>query len=142
MVKQVKSRRAPKSRAAADFTTRQLLLAGLGALSLGRKEGVRLFGALVRDGRDLRGRARRAVSGASGRIQRDVTAAGGRVRAAIVPLRGRVEASVTGLQSRLAPLLARLGVNARAQRAPKRNTRARKPAAPRQVRAGRRIKAA
>jgi poly(hydroxyalkanoate) granule-associated protein len=134
MVKQVKSRRVP-SRAAADFNSRQLLLAGLGAVSLSRKEGVRLYGSLVREGRALQTRASRAVNAYSDRIDRDIERVRNRVRAAIAPLRKRAETALKGLrsdvQSRLQPVLARFGVKGKARRAPVKTVRARKPAAKR-----------
>jgi poly(hydroxyalkanoate) granule-associated protein len=140
MVTQVKSRRAPASKAAAEFNSRQLLLAGLGAVSLSRKEGIRLYDSLVREGRSLQTRASKAVNSYSDRIDRDLERARERVRAAIARIRGQAESALGSLRSdvqrRLQPVLARFGVKGKARRSPVKKTvrAARKPAAKRSPR--------
>lgn len=103
MVKQATTRRSSAPRA--ELNGRDLLLAGLGAASLTRKQGIRAYAALVREGRAARGRVRATFATASARFQRELAAARGR----IAPLRRQAEARLAELRRQLQPVLARFG---------------------------------
>lgn len=145
MVKQVKTRRTKPATAAA-FGSRELLLAGIGAVSLTRKQGIKLYGSLLEEGRSLQGRANDAVQNVGQQISDGFDAARHRVEAAVKPLRGRAEKTLASAKSevetRLQPVLARFGVATKTKAKPaKRAVRkpvARKPVAKRAVKARRR----
>jgi hypothetical protein len=108
MAKQIKSRRVA-AKPAVD--SRDLLLAGLGAVSLTRKQGIKLYGVLVDEGKQFQGRVEQTIE------------------SIVTPLRSRAEAAygtVKGeLETRLAPVLVKLGVKPAAKpRAAKRAAKA------------------
>jgi poly(hydroxyalkanoate) granule-associated protein len=131
MVKQTKTRKVP-SRPASEFSSRDLLLAGLGAASLTRKQGIRLYGTLLQEGRAIQGRASHAVTRVSHQINHGLDAARDGLRTRVAPLRGRARDTLSGvrdeLAERLQPMLARLGI----ARAPKKRATS-KQVAPRKV---------
>jgi poly(hydroxyalkanoate) granule-associated protein len=145
MVKQVKTRRTKPATAAA-FGSRELLLAGIGAVSLTRKQGIKLYGSLLEEGRSLQGRANAALNKAGKEISSGIDSARDRIEAAVKPIRGRAEKTLASAKSevetRLQPVLARFGVATKAKAKPaKRVVRkpvARKPVAKRAVKARRR----
>jgi poly(hydroxyalkanoate) granule-associated protein len=132
MVKQVKTRRTQPATAAATFGSRELLLAGIGAVSLTRKQGVKLYGSLLDEGRTLQGRANEAVQNVSQQISSGFDAARDRIEAAVKPIRGRAEATFANVKSevetRLQPVLARFGVKAKPAKRVVRKPAAKRPA--------------
>jgi ribosomal protein S4 len=115
MVKQAKTSRRPAA-PPVEFNSRGLLLAGLGAASLTRKQGVRLYGVLLQEGRSIQGRASDAASKVSGRIARGIEDSRKRIERRVTPLQGRARATLatvrSEVESRLQPVLARIGVGA------------------------------
>jgi hypothetical protein len=115
MVKQARKRRTPAA-SSVEFNSRGLLLAGLGAASLTRKQGVRLYGALLQEGRSIQGRASDAASRVSGRIVRGIVDGRRRIERQVTPLQGRARATLASVrrevETRLQPVLARIGVRA------------------------------
>jgi hypothetical protein len=113
MVKQAKTRRQPAA-SPVEFTSRGLLLAGLGAASLTRKQGVRLYGVLLQEGRSIQGRASDAASKVSGRIVRGIEDSRKSIKRTVTPLQGRARATLASVrgevETRLQPVLARIGV--------------------------------
>jgi poly(hydroxyalkanoate) granule-associated protein len=129
MAKQTKSRRAA---AKAGVESRDLLLAGLGAVSLTRKQGIKLYGVLVDEGKQYKGRVDRTIEGLQGQARIGAELVRERVETLVTPIRNRAEAAYgsvrTTLQARFPQALARLGVKPAAKaRTVKRATKA-KPA--------------
>lgn len=131
MAKQIKSRRVAVKPA---VDSRDLLLAGLGAVSLTRKQGIKLYGVLVDEGKQFQGRVEQTIEGLQDQAKLGAELVRERVESIVTPLRSRAEAAygtVKGeLETRLAPVLVKLGVKPAAKaRAAKRPARAKaKPA--------------
>jgi sRNA-binding carbon storage regulator CsrA len=115
MVKQAKTRRKPAA-PSVEFNSRGLLLAGLGAASLTRKQGVRLYGVLLQEGRSIQGRASHAANTLSGRIVRGIEESRKGIERRVAPVQQRARATFATVRSevetRLQPVLVRLGVEA------------------------------
>jgi hypothetical protein len=113
-----------RSKSSRPLQPRDVLLAGLGAVSLGRKQ----LAGLVADGVDnaaaLRAAARDAVETASRDAGRKVVALRRRAEAQAAPVVRKVEGlardASAQLRARLAPALAKIGVKLPARRASKR----------------------
>ena len=140
MAKQVKTRRAAAA-AKARIDARDLWLAGLGAVSLTRKNGIKLYGTLLEEGKQFQGRAEEQFDALQRQAREGFQSAKARVEAVVSPLRERAEQTYgtvkSEVETRLQPVLARFGV---AKPAPKARTRKapvakRKPAAKRKARA-------
>ena len=139
MAKQVKSRSAAPA-AKARIDARDLWLAGLGAVSLTRKNGIKLYGTLLEEGKQFQGRAGQQIDALQRQAREGFETAKARVEAVVSPIRERAEATYgtvkSEVETRLQPVLAKLGVKP----APKPRTRKapvakRKPAAKRRARA-------
>ena len=139
MAKQTKTRRAAPA-AKARIDARDLWLAGLGAVSLTRKNGIKLYGTLLEEGKQFQGRAEQQFDALQRQAREGFESARARVEAVAAPIRERAEATYgsvkSQVESRLQPVLSRFGVKA----APKARTRKapvakRKPAAKRRARA-------
>ena len=126
MAKQIKTRRAA---AKASVETRDFLLAGLGAVSLTRKQGIKIYGALVEEGKQFQGRIEQTIEGLQGQAKLGAELVRERVEAVVTPIRNRAEAAYgsakTELGTRLAPVLDKLGV----KRAVKVRAKAKRPVA-------------
>lgn len=140
MAKQVKTRRAAAA-AKARIDARDLWLAGLGAVSLTRKNGIKLYGTLLEEGKQFQGRAEQQIDALQRQAREGFESAKARVEAVVSPIRERAEATYgsvkSDLETRLQPVLAKFGVakpapKARARKAP---VAKRKPAAKRKARA-------
>lgn len=111
MAKQIKTRRAP---AKAGIEAHDLFLAGLGAVSLTRKQGLKLYGALLDEGKQFQGKVEQTIEGLQDQAKLGAELVRERVGAIVTPIRARAEAAygtVKGeLESRLAPVLNKLGV--------------------------------
>lgn len=111
MAKQTKNRRAP---AKAGVDAHDLFLAGLGAVSLTRKQGLKLYGALLDEGKQFQGKVEQTIEGLQDQARLGAELVRGRVEAIVTPLRARAEAAygtVKGeVENRLAPVLDKLGV--------------------------------
>lgn len=139
MAKQVKTPRAAAA-AKARIDARDLWLAGLGAVSLTRKNSIKLYGTLLEEGKQFQGRAEQQLDALQRQARDGFENAKARVEAVVSPIRERAEATYGSVKSeveiRLQPVLAKLGVKP----APKTRTRKaavakRKPAAKRKARA-------
>lgn len=122
MVKQVKSRKSPTPRTP-EFSTRELWLASLGAASLTRKQGIKLYDAMVEEGNQLQGKVSKAVSDAKAQVDGAIETVRGRIDGVVTPVRERAEATFVVLkdevETRLQPVLARFGkAKPAAKRAP------------------------
>jgi hypothetical protein len=111
MAKQIKSRRAaPK----AGVETRDLFLAGLGAVSLTRKQGIKIYGAMLEEGKQFQGRIEQTIDGLQDQAKLGAELVRERVEAIVTPVRSRAEAAYgtvkAELKTRLAPVLVKLGV--------------------------------
>ena len=115
-----KSKSRPASRRAIPFQPQDLILAGIGAVSLGRKEARRLYAKA--------GPAARLVVAYARDAQEQAVLAASDAQAKVVSLAAKAQSDA---QKKLAPVFAKLGIKAKA--APK--PRARKKAAPRRRRA-------
>ena len=128
-----------------DIGGRELVLAGIGAVSLTRKQAIRAYDALVAEGAqtrdriesgmtELRGqieaRAKQVRADVTGRIKPVFTQINDRVEPIITTISSRAESAKNDLQTRLQPLLAKVGIETKKKPAP----RKRKPAAKRTVR--------
>lgn len=132
MAKQIKARRVATARTSA-IGPRELVLAGLGAVSLTRKQSIRLFDAIRQEGAQLSSRLGQASVALNDRIYAARDSIGG-VVAPAVERAGNALASARGeIEQRLAPVLVRLGVKP-AAKTRKRST-AKRPAARRTSRA-------
>lgn len=111
MAKQIKTRRAaPK----AGVETRDLFLAGLGAVSLTRKQGIKIYGAMLEEGKQFQGRIEQTIDGLQDQAKLGAELVRERVESIVTPVRSRAEAAYgtvkAELETRLAPVLAKLGV--------------------------------
>lgn len=139
MAKQTKTRRAP---AKAGIEAHDLFLAGLGAVSLTRKQGIRIYGTLLDEGKQFQGKFEQTIEGLQDQARLGAELVRERVEAIVTPIRTRAEAaygSVRGeLETRLAPVLGKLGVKpapkARARTGTKRTVRKAKAATKRVAR--------
>lgn len=141
MATQSKTRRAAPA-AKARIDARDLWLAGLGAVSLTRKNGIKLYGTLLEEGKQFQGRAGQQIDALQRQAREGFDSAKSRVEAAIAPIRERAEATYgqvkSEVETRLQPVLAKLGVKpAPKPRARKASTarRTRKPVAKRRAKA-------
>lgn len=111
MAKQIPSRRAA---AKTGIEARDLLLAGIGAVSLTRKQGIKLYGTLLDEGRQLQGRVEQTIEGLQDQARLGAELVRERVEAIVTPIRTRAEAvygtAKSEIESRLAPVFDRLGV--------------------------------
>jgi hypothetical protein len=128
MSKQIKARR-PAAKRPLEIGPRELLLAGLGAVSLTRKQSIKAFDALVAGSGELRSRVGEAVGNASVAVNDGLYAARERVEGAVSPLIERAGSTLQVLrgevEAKVAPVLQRLGVTLPARKP------ARRPAAKR-----------
>ena len=115
-----KSKSRPAPRRATTFQPQDLILAGIGAVSLGRKEAQRLYAKAGPAARLAVAYARDAQE--QGRLVAD------EARAKVVSLAAKAQ---NDAQKKLAPVLAKLGIKPKAAARP----HARKKAAPRRRRA-------
>ena len=111
MAKQIKTRRAaPK----AGVETRDLFLAGLGAVSLTRKQGIKIYGAMLEEGKQFQGRIEQTIDGLQDQAKLGAELVRERVESIVTPVRSRAEAAYgtvkAELETRLAPVLAKFGV--------------------------------
>ena len=139
MAKQLKSRRAAPA-AKARIDARDLWLAGLGAVSLTRKNGIKLYGTLLEEGKQFQGRAGEQFDALQRQAREGFETAKARVEAVVSPIRERAEATYgtvkSEVETRLQPVLAKLGVKPAAKARPRKAPVAkRKPAAKRRARA-------
>ena len=139
MAKQLKTRRAAAA-AQARIDARDLFLAGLGAVSLTRKNGIKLYGTLLEEGKQFQGRAGEQFDALQRQARDGYETAKARVEAVVNPLRERAEATLgtvkTEVGTRLQPVLARLGVKPAPKARPRKAATAkRKPVAKRRARA-------
>lgn len=111
MAKQIKSRRAATS---AGVEPRDILLAGLGAVSLTRKQGIKLYDTLLVEGRQFQGRFEQTIEGLQDQARIGAELVRERVEALVTPIRTRAEAvygsARSEIETRLQPVLSRLGV--------------------------------
>jgi hypothetical protein len=122
MVKQIKSRKSSTKRTP-EFTARELWLASLGAASLTRKQGIKLYDAMVEEGATLQVKVNRAVTDAKGQVDGALKTVRGRIDGVVAPVRERAEATYVVIkdevETRLQPVLARFGkAKPAAKRAP------------------------
>ncbi len=113
MAKQIKSRSVARAKQNA-FEVRQLWLAAIGAVSLGRKQGVKLYSSVLAEGRTLQDRVNETVANFGGQVTGVIDQARARAQKFVSPLRARAEATIATVKSevetRLQPVLARFGV--------------------------------
>jgi len=132
MAKQIKARRAAGA-SKIEIGPRELMLAGLGAVSLTRKQSIRLYGVLVAEGEQLRSRIGNSVGNLSVSVNDGFYSLRERVETAVSPVVERAENAygvVKGeVETRLAPVLARFGVKPAA--AKRKRPAAKRPAAKR-----------
>ena len=124
MVKQVKSRRAKAAQTTPEFNARELWLASLGAVSLTRKQGIKLYDTLVDEGRALQAKVGETVAAVNGQVNGTINNVRGRVESILVPVSERAQATYdlvkSEVETRLQPVLARFGIEApKAKRAPR-----------------------
>jgi poly(hydroxyalkanoate) granule-associated protein len=113
MAKQIKTRRATVA-SKSGIEGRDLLLAGIGAVSLTRKQGIKLYDTLLDEGKQFQGRIEQAITGLQDQAKLGVEIVRERVEAIVTPIRARAEATFgtvkSEVESRLAPVLNKLGV--------------------------------
>lgn len=113
MAKQIKTRRAAVS-SKAGIEGRDLLLAGIGAVSLTRKQGIKLYSTLIDEGKQMSGRVEQTLASLQDQAKLGAELVRERFDAVVTPIRARAEATYTTvkaeLESRLAPVLDKLGV--------------------------------
>jgi len=115
-----KSKSRPASRRSTPFQPQDLILAGIGAVSLGRKEARRLYAKA--------GPAARLAVAYARDAQEQAVLAASDAQAKVLSFAAKAQSNA---QKKLAPVLAKLGIKAKATRKP----RARKQAAPKRRRA-------
>ena len=115
-----KSKTRPAPRRSTPFQTQDLILAGIGAVSLGRKEARRLYAKA--------GPAARLAVAYARDAQEQAVLAASDAQAKVLGFAAKAQSDA---QKKLAPVLAKLGIKAKATRKP----RARKQAAPKRRRA-------
>lgn len=141
MAKQIKTQRKAKS----GIEPRDFLLAGVGAVSLTRKQGIKLYGALLDEGKSIQDRVEQGIESLKEQAVLGVEIVRERVEAAVTPIRARFDATYgtvkSEVESRLAPVLDKLGVKrtvkTRAATGVKRGVRKTKAATKRVVRKAR-----
>lgn len=125
-----------------QFQPQDLLLAGLGAVSLGRKQVIEAYANGFEGVAELRNRAEHAVQSAAKTLNGKVVQLRKQAEASAAPVAKKViklaDEAKAQAQARLAPVLAKLGV----KKAPARRTPAKKRAAAKKKPAGRSRKAA
>jgi hypothetical protein len=131
MARKTIKRKAPAA-ARAEFQPHDLLLAGIGAVSLGRKQVIDIYANGFDGIAELRDRAQDAVNNAAKTFNGKVTALRKQAKAKAAPVQKQVLALANEVkaqaQSRLGPVLVKLGVS----KAPtRRRAAAKKAAAPR-----------
>lgn len=139
MAKQIKARRAA-AKSSPKFNGRDLWLASLGAVSLTRKQGIKLYDNMLNEGRSLQSQVVDRVSAFGDQINSRLADVRAKVEGAIAPVRARAVATygqiAQEVQTRLQPVLAKFGVKVSKPRATKRAAKStRKPAQKRTVRA-------
>jgi len=136
MAKQIKSRRVSRAKQN-TFQVRQLWLAAMGAVSLGRKQSVKLYASVIAEGRGLQDRLNETVADLSGQVNLVIAEARNRAEALVSPLRARAEATFANVksevESRLQPVLAKFGVLPKTAKRRATKTTARKPVAKKAV---------
>ena len=112
MVKKLTTRPAAKS--ASGIEARDLWLASLGAVSLTRKQGIKLYGTLLDEGKQFQGRIEDVIGDLQGQAKAGVSRVKAQVGAIVAPLRERAESTFTTVktevESRLSPVFDKLGV--------------------------------
>ena len=97
-----------------EFNARELWLASLGAASLTRKQGIKLYGTLLNEGRALQSRVSEAVANVGQQVNGTIDTVRDRIDAVVSPVRARAEATYTTVkgevETRLSPVLARFGM--------------------------------
>jgi len=83
-------RSIPKRASAQREFPRSVWLAGLGALSLARKQSIRVFGKFVTEGEQFRGEASRFATALNRDLQRVVTEVSKQAKSEYAPLKQRV----------------------------------------------------
>ncbi|KFN42914.1 hypothetical protein [Arenimonas oryziterrae] len=133
------SKRTPRATKNAPVQPRELLLAGIGAVSLGRKQAIKSYADTLEGAADLRARAEAAVQDAVETVSGKVVALRKQAKASVGPMQKKVIAlaseAKTQAETRLAPVLAKFGVK---KKAIKRTAAKKKPVAKRPVKRGRR----
>ena len=113
MAKQIKTRRAAVANKT-GIEGRDLLLAGIGAVSLTRKQGIKLYSTLVEEGKQMSGRVEQTLANLQDQAKLGAELVRERFDAVASPIRARADATYSTvkaeLESRLAPVLDRLGV--------------------------------
>ncbi len=113
MAKQIKTRRAAGA-SKSGIESRDLLLAGIGAVSLTRKQGIKLYSTLVEEGKQISGRVEQTLTSLQDQAKLGAELVRERFDAVVTPIRARAEATYSTvkaeLESRLAPVLDKLGV--------------------------------
>jgi len=115
MARTTKTRRAaPRSTPRPELQPRELLLASLGALSLGRKQAIKSYAEGFEGLSELRNRAEAAVQEAVETVNGQVVSLRKQAKAKVAPMRKKVVALATEAraqaETRLAPVLAKFGV--------------------------------
>ena len=112
MAKQIKTRRATPAKGAID--ARDFLLAGIGAVSLTRKQGIKLYDTLVDEGKQFQGRVEQAIESLQDQAKLGAELVRERFEAVVTPIRARAETTYNTVkaevETRLAPVLDKLGV--------------------------------
>lgn len=113
MAKQIKTRRAAVANKT-GIEGRDLLLAGIGAVSLTRKQGIKLYSTLVEEGKQMSGRVEQTLASLQDQAKLGAELVRERFDAVVTPIRARAESTYSTvkaeLESRLAPVLDKLGV--------------------------------
>lgn len=122
-------RTARKTKTKTELSPRAVLLAGLGAVSLGRKQALKSVDGLATGADDLRSRAEAAAREAGNRVARFRKQA----KAKLAPVQKQASQFAVKAQAefetRFAPVLAKLGGKAPAKRAARTAKRPARPAA-------------
>lgn len=117
MAKQIKSRRVSRTQKN-SFEVRQLWLAAIGAVSLSRKQGAKLYASMLTEGHGLQDRVNETVANVGGQVTAAIGQVRERAEAVVTPLRIRAEAVIsvvkTEVESRLQPVLVRFGLATKA----------------------------
>ncbi len=110
MAKQIKTQRKAKS----GIEPRDFLLAGVGAVSLTRKQGIKLYGALLDEGKSIQDRVEQGIESLKEQAVLGVEIVRERMEAVVTPIRARFDATYgtvkSEVESRLAPVLDKFGV--------------------------------
>lgn len=111
MVKKTSTR---STKRVASVEPRDLWLAGLGAVSLTRKQGVKFFGTLVDEGKQFQGKFEGALVDFQSQAMAGAERVRAQVEAFVTPLRQRAGATLgtvkAEVESRLSPVFDKLGV--------------------------------